>query len=74
MKTVGSIYEGFAQTFRKILTFVREAKEELRKVTWPSRDEVTSFTIVVVITVIMVSLFLWLVDSGLMILIKYVTK
>jgi preprotein translocase subunit SecE len=74
VKTVGSIYGNSVQAFRRILTFVREAKEELRKVTWPSRDEVTSFTIVVVVTVIIVSLFLWLVDSGLMILIKYVTK
>ncbi len=74
MKTAGSIYMNFTQTLQKILTFVRESKEELRKVTWPSRDEVTSFTIVVVVTVIIISLFLWMIDSGLMILIKFVTK
>lgn len=57
---------------KQLIEFVKEAKEELRKVTWPDRDEVTSFTIVVVITVIMISLFLWLVDSALMKLIKVV--
>ena len=57
---------------KQFIDFAKEAKEELRKVTWPDRDEVTSFTIVVVITVIMISLFLWLVDSALMKLIKVV--
>jgi preprotein translocase subunit SecE len=57
---------------KQFINFVKEAKEELRKVTWPDRDEVTSFTIVVVITVIMISLFLWLVDSALMKLVKVV--
>ncbi len=57
---------------RDSLKFVREAKEELRQVTWPNRDEVTSFTVVVVITVIILSLFLWLIDTVLLSLIKYV--
>ncbi len=57
---------------KKAIQFLREAKEELRKVTWPDRDEVTGFTIVVVITVVIVSLFLWAVDSALMALIKVV--
>ena len=74
MKNVGSIFESYGKSFRSMLTFVREAKEELKRVTWPSRDEVTSFTIVVVVTLIIISLFLWLVDSGLMILINFVTK
>jgi preprotein translocase subunit SecE len=43
-------------------------------VTWPDRDEVTSFTGVVVVTVVFVSIFLWLVDSALMTLVKVVIK
>lgn len=62
------------EKIRAILTYVRESKEELRKVTWPSRDEVTSFTIVVVVTVLIVSFFLWAVDSGLMYFIQAVIK
>ena len=57
---------------KNLINFVKEAKEELRKVTWPDRDEVTSFTIVVVITVIIISVFLWFVDTALMKLIKVV--
>lgn len=57
-----------------MIVFVREAKDELKKVTWPTRDEVTSFTMVVVVAVLVISIFLWLVDSGLMYLIKTVMK
>ena len=61
-----------ANPVTQIVTFVRESKEELRKVTWPDRDEVTSFTIVVVVAVLIVSVFLWIIDNFLMIIIKAV--
>lgn len=50
----------------QIVIFVRESKEELKKVTWPDRDEVTGFTIVVIVAVLFVSIFLWVVDTFLM--------
>jgi len=55
---------------KQILQFIHESKEELKKVTWPDKDEVTNFTIVVVITIVFMSLFLWAVDSGLMSIVK----
>jgi preprotein translocase subunit SecE len=58
--------------FNKIVTYVKEAREELKKVTWPDRDEVTSFTMVVIVSVVIVSLFLWFVDTALMSLIQLV--
>ncbi len=59
---------------KKALRFIREARDELRKVTWPDRDEVTSYTGVVVVTTVVISLFLWLVDSTLMTIIRTVIK
>ena len=59
---------------KKTLNFIREAKDEMRKVTWPDRDEVTNFTVVVVITVVFISVFLWLIDLALMSLINYAMK
>lgn len=59
---------------KEFIGFCKESREELRKVTWPDRDEVTSFTVVVVITVVIFSIFLWLVDTGLMALIRVATK
>jgi preprotein translocase subunit SecE len=57
---------------KQLISFFKDSREELKKVTWPDRDEVTSFTVVVVISLIVFSLFLWLVDTGLMTLIKVV--
>lgn len=52
--------------FNKTVQFVKESREELKKVSWPERDEVSALTMVVVITVIITALFLWLVDAALM--------
>ncbi len=59
---------------RRFIAYVRDAKDELKKVTWPTRDEVTSFTMVVVVAVVVISIFLWLVDTGLMYIINTVMK
>ncbi len=48
---------------KKVVGFIRESREELKKVTWPDREEVTSFTVVVIVSVILVSVFLWFVDT-----------
>jgi preprotein translocase subunit SecE len=45
--------------------FFREVRVELKKVTWPSRKETIASTSVVLITVMMVSFFLGIVDLGL---------
>lgn len=57
---------------KQLISFFKDSREELKKVTWPDREEVTSFTVVVVISLIVFSLFLWLVDTGIMALIKVV--
>jgi preprotein translocase subunit SecE len=57
---------------KNYINYVRESWGELKKVTWPDKDEVTSFTVVVVIALIIFSTFMWLVDTGIMALIKVV--
>ncbi|GBE05319.1 MAG TPA: preprotein translocase subunit SecE [Nitrospirae bacterium] len=51
--------------FNKIRAFLKEVKIELKKVSFPTRDEVIGSTKVVIITVLIISLFLGLVDLGL---------
>jgi len=60
--------------FNKTIQFVKESREELKKVSWPEKDEVSALTMVVLITVIVTSLFLWLVDSALMKIVSLVMK
>lgn len=43
----------------------KEARVEVRKVIWPSREETTQTTLIVVAVVIVVGLFLWGLDSSL---------
>jgi len=47
-----------------IRRFFRETSGELRKVTWPTRQEATNLTIIVLIVMVTMSVFLWLVDLG----------
>ena len=51
---------------------MREAKVELRKVTWPTPKEALASTSVVIVVVIIVSLFLGVVDLGLTKIIRLV--
>ncbi len=45
-----------------ILTFLREAKVELLRVNWPSRQEIFRYTVLVVIISISVAIFLGALD------------
>lgn len=45
-----------------ITNFIREAKAELKKVTWPTKKQIWYWTLVVIIFTLCVSLYLGLVD------------
>lgn len=42
--------------------FLREVRDELAKVVWPSRREVVIYTMVVILTVLVVGLFVYGLD------------
>jgi preprotein translocase subunit SecE len=50
---------------RKALGFFKDARVEVRKVVWPSRQETIQTTLMVMIMVFVVALMLWAVDSAL---------
>jgi len=54
-----------AQTARgqAFMELGREARTEIRKVVWPTRQETTHTTMIVVVVVIVVSIVLWGLDS-----------
>jgi preprotein translocase subunit SecE len=60
--------------YRELMQFFAEVKVELKKVTWPGRDEVQSTTIVVVITSIFFGFYLWVLDLGFGHLLRLVLK
>ena len=42
--------------------FIRETRQELNKVTWPSRNELWQSTLVVIITTLMLAAFIGVID------------
>jgi preprotein translocase subunit SecE len=48
--------------WRELRTFLTEVRAELKKVTWPSRKEVYSTTIVVMATTVFFGFYLWGLD------------
>lgn len=40
------------------VTFLKEVKEELGKVTWPTREQTIRYTVLVIITAVAVGVFL----------------
>ena len=48
---------------KSFFVLVKEARTEIRKVVWPTRQETTQTTLIVVAVVIVMALLLWGVDS-----------
>jgi preprotein translocase subunit SecE len=51
--------------FAKVKQFLKEAKVELKKVTWPTPKQTLASTSVVIVVVVIISVFLGVVDFGL---------
>lgn len=46
-----------------ISRYLRETRGELRKVTWPTRDESWRLTLIVLAVSVVMSIFLWVFDA-----------
>lgn len=58
---------------QKALEFIRAAKAEAKRVVWPTRQETMQMTGIVVVMVLIVTLFVWLVDSLLIVAMTWFT-
>jgi preprotein translocase subunit SecE len=58
---------------KKFWSFAKEARIELRKVVWPTKDETTRTTMIIAALVIFVSLILWCVDTLLLMAVNWFT-
>ena len=64
--------EKVKEVVQKIIQFIKEAKIELKKVTWPTPKQTLASTAVVIIIVFIVSIYLGIVDFVLAKLVKYI--
>lgn len=58
---------------KRFWQFVKEARNEMRKVVWPSRQETTKTTLLVSGMVLVAALLLWCIDSILLVFIGWLT-
>jgi preprotein translocase subunit SecE len=58
---------------RRAWDFVSDARGEVRKVVWPSRQETIQTSLAVFVAVLITALFLWGVDSLLFAAVRYLT-
>jgi preprotein translocase subunit SecE len=54
--------------------FLREVKAELKKVTWPGKQELISFTGIVFVTVTVVAALIWVIDASFTQVLKAIIK
>ncbi len=59
--------------YMKIINYINESYSELvQKVSWPTRQELTSSAIVVLTASIILALLVWLMDKGFEIIMKFI--
>lgn len=59
---------GFLNKFKNVgkrASFFREVWNELKKVHWPTRNQLLVYTGVVLVSVAIIALLIWIVDSSL---------
>lgn len=66
--------KGMAGILKKSNQFFRNVIIEMKKVRWPNRKEMVSYTITVLITVVFLVIFFALVDLGVSELLRLITK
>jgi len=55
-------------------SFFREVGREMRKVSWPKRKELTSYTVTVLSTLVFFTLFFAVIDLGISNLIRFILE
>lgn len=51
------------ETVNKLRKFLRGAWAELKKVSWPNRQQLVAYTVVVLVSVVFVGALIWIADS-----------
>lgn len=60
------------QSFGTTFSFFVDSWAELKKVRWPNRKELTSYSIVVLLTIAFVTIYFWLLDIGISSLVELI--
>jgi len=68
------VLEKIREYLDRLTRFLKEVRQEIKKVTWPQQKDVIGSTIVVIAAVFVVSFFLGLIDVTLQKLLSYIIR
>lgn len=51
--------------FRRLRNYLSDVRSEMHRVVWPSKEELKSYSIAIIVMLIVFGVIIWLVDSGL---------
>jgi preprotein translocase subunit SecE len=74
MAFLASIGRGIRKSVTGTAGFFKGSFQELKKVKWPTREEMVNYTLVVVITVALLTTFFFIIDLGISELVRLITK
>lgn len=58
---------------KQLIQFFKDARLEMRKVVWPTRQETLQATLMVLVAVVVMAILLWLIDMALFRIINFLT-
>ena len=59
---------------KKIRRFFHDIRIELKKVNWPSKRELTVFTGIVIVVILVIGAFFWVLDTGFTAVLKLIIR
>lgn len=74
MTFLANLGRGIRSSVSGTTGFFRGSIQELKKVRWPGRKDMINYTMVVLITVIVITLFFFVIDMGIAKLVQLITK
>lgn len=70
----GVVLAALTNQGQKTIGFMKDSRHELRKIVWPTRQESTQTTLIVVAVCVVVALALWGIDSIIVSIITFLTN
>lgn len=74
MAFLASVGRGIRNSVSGTAGFFRSSIQELKKVRWPTRKELITYTLVVVFTVVTIAIFFFIIDLGIAKLVQLITN
>ena len=72
--TIDNVKEAAGGRFERMRLFLSEVRNELKRVTWPSQQEVYATTVVVILFSLFFGLYLFVLDYGLNSIFQWVIR